>query len=219
MDNAQDANCPAEAAHNRISEHSELDALDDLLVERSYRIMCAWISDRSIFRRLQQIGPFRLPCLALCNDPDVVGEIAGLTVAVALKKFRNNIGGRHGWDPSQGSTLSTFFIGQCLLCFPNEYRRWLRENRSLQFRDASPDEIENSLSAYNNDPEFIVMKRLAIHGILSTVDERTRLALIAYAIGYPQRDIATILKITPKAVETLIYRARSRIRHEFHMSQ
>ncbi|WP_411143069.1 RNA polymerase sigma factor [Streptomyces sp. x-80] len=219
MGNAQDVNRPAETAHNSIFEHYELDTLDDLLVERSYRIMCAWISDGSIFRKLHQIGPFRLPFLALRNDPDTVSEIAGLTVAVAVKKFRNNIGSRHGWDPSQGSTLSTFFIGQCLLCFPNEYRRWLRENQSLQFRDVSLAEIEHLLGTYSNDPEFIVMTRLAIHDILSTVDERTRLALIAYAIGYPQRDIATILKITPKAVEMLIYRARSQMRQNFHMPQ
>jgi hypothetical protein len=43
------------------------------------------------------------------------------------------------WDHRRGATLRTYFIGQCLIRFPNIYRRWLageNRNRNLVTDDA-----------------------------------------------------------------------------------
>lgn len=60
-------------------------------------------------------------------DPENADELANETVAVALNKFRDTNLRRHRWDSTRGATIKTYFIGQCLIRFPNIYRSWLAE--------------------------------------------------------------------------------------------
>jgi uncharacterized protein YggL (DUF469 family) len=54
-------------------------------------------------------------------------ELAGETVAVALKYFLEKVLKPGRWYYGGGAALRTFFVGACLLQFPNVYNRWAGE--------------------------------------------------------------------------------------------
>ncbi len=51
--------------------------------------------------------------------------MAGEVVTVALAPFRDEVLLPGLWDPAKGASLTTYFVGQCILRFPNVYRSWL----------------------------------------------------------------------------------------------
>jgi DNA-directed RNA polymerase specialized sigma24 family protein len=145
----------------------------------------------------------------LRQDPDAASELAGLTVAVALPAFRTQLEDGTGWQPEQGASLTSFFIGQCLLRFPNEYRRWLREYRTGNCPLPLPETVD--LTDPGPGPGQLTTRHLEAHQILTHAPARTRTVLAQIALGYPHRDIAEHLGTTPKAVEMLLRRYRQRL--------
>lgn len=184
--------------------------LNEDLACYGHRVLSAWIANGVIFARVRSITPISLTgAPELLHDPDAASELAGLTVAVALPAFRARLEEGTGWRPEQGAALASFFIGQCLLRFPNEYRRWLREYRagscSLPLSEARelPDPCPG--------PGQLATWRLEACEVLTQAPARTRTVLAQVALGYPHRDIAEQLHTTPKAVEMILRRHRRRL--------
>ncbi|MFC5724189.1 hypothetical protein ACFP1Z_28925 [Streptomyces gamaensis] len=202
----------AESAYLKQSSDEEWGTIENRLAEYAYSVLAVWVTNGTIFRKLRLERSINLSPIPIRTEPDAATELAGLTVAAALNNFRNLRGGPKEWNPLRGSSASTFFIGQCLLQFPNEYRRWLKENRLLGSSVAPTNEILEHQSRRESDPAKTVATRLIASELLSVVNTRSRFALAAHAMGYTYQEIAIHLNATPKAVEMLLYKARYRIR-------
>ncbi|GAA4020576.1 hypothetical protein GCM10022247_50810 [Allokutzneria multivorans] len=174
-------------------------------------VLSAWIASGAVLRQVRAVTGIGLPWSPVLREPDVADELAGLTVAVALNHFHRTVIGSQGWDATRGARMETLFVSHCLLCFPNEYRRWRREHRAgvptasvrLDEIDEPPDPVET---------ELVVLDRMRVAAILrETEDPRTRTAIELRLDGYSHADIAEHLGITAKAVEMLFYRLRARL--------
>jgi hypothetical protein len=87
----------------------------------------AWLRQGAIIGKCRERGAgLPEPPLGALSRPDVAGELAAETVAKALNTFRNTVLIPGRWNPARGASLKTFFIGQCLIRFPNIYRAWLK---------------------------------------------------------------------------------------------
>lgn len=200
-----------------LSPLGEWNSVRDSLAEYGYPIIKAWISNGTIFSRVKNASHVGLCGAAeLTDEPEAASELAGMTVSVSLIHFRRKLEDGTGWKPQKGASLRSFFIGQCLLCFPNEYRRWLRECRTGRSRGESSQPLDD-LDIVDNRPEppQVASVRLEVAEILHHAPERVRLALIYTAAGYSQREIAEIIKTTPKGVEMLLRRYRVRYRRGY----
>ncbi|WP_280466110.1 RNA polymerase sigma factor [Nocardia brasiliensis] len=180
------------------------------LAEYAYRVLRGWIVTGAIFGHVRKATGIQLPWQAELREPDTAEELAGVTIAAALKRFRVVLDD-HQWDPSRGTCIETYFIGQCLFRFPNEYRRWLREQHRGSPENRVPiNEIENLRDpSIRSDPEavtLLVMQASAVLAALTT--SRHQSTVILHALGYSHQDIACHLGVTPKAIEMTLYRIR-----------
>lgn len=187
--------------------------LEEQLAEYAMKVIYHWIKNGTIFHRVQQISRYKVGgSRETLRESDTALELAGCIVAVALKSFRKNLeAGTLSWRPDGGASLPTYFVGQCLLCFPNEYRRFMREFQSAN---------ESSLSSISDDafgadkgvtPDKAATNYLEARRILSGLPKRTQRMLVYASVGYSQKEIATYLGTTSKAVEMVLRRYRNSI--------
>lgn len=187
----------------------EWDRLSDDLARYGHSVLRAWIADGTVFSRIDGLLHIRLaPSSDLRDDPDAATELAGLTVAVAIVAFRCQLEHGSTWDPRRGASLRTYFIGQCLMRFPNEYRRWLREYRAGAC--LAPALHTSDLPDPHPGPDQAAVLHLEALRVLAEAPARTRTALAHAAVGYSQREVAIRLDTTPKSVEMILRRHRKR---------
>lgn len=183
-------------------------------------VLGSWMYTRTIFARLRARGVGVPPLPDTGWDYDTRAEIAGLTVAIALRKFRETVLIPNTWDPNRGATLRTFFIGQCLIRFPNVYREWLTESHRWQQLHDQPDEDTWPHTMASSNVEREVVGDAGLEELLDEApDQRTRHLLLRLAEGSSQREIADELDCTVKAVERLLYRHRKRHEREERREQ
>jgi hypothetical protein len=108
---------------------SPWDEVARALVEYGRTVMFAWIATGVVFSKCHDkgivIGRFASPWRPIRGlDAE---ELTEDTVAAAIIAFRDGVLGRGRWDPARGASLATFFVGNCLLQFPNIYRAWRRQ--------------------------------------------------------------------------------------------
>ncbi len=146
----------------------------------------------------------------LHRDSEVRVELADMTVAVALPRFREHALIGAGWQYDGGASLTTYFLGCCLYVFPNEFRRrrvqqerWRRQNG----RDPATTVQD---ADHVSDPAVIATGNLQVLGHLRDVDSRTR-AIVALTIdSYSQEEIVELLgERSVRAVEGVLYRWRT----------
>ena len=132
------------------------------------------------------------------------------TVAAALEKLISEIEAGRGWDPSNGGSLGDYFLDLCTGCFPNCLRAWRRKHRQDVHDD--PTDMELVASA-TQDPERTAIARIELTQLLRTsgMPVKQLQALIGLAFGLSYIDIAEQLRMSPQAIEGLIYRARRRL--------
>jgi hypothetical protein len=97
------------------------------LAKYGFAVIKAWIMKGVIFVRCREkgLGGLAEPPLGVLTERDVADELASETVAKALRHFRDDVLMTARWDAARGASIKTFFIGQCLIRFPNIYRSWL----------------------------------------------------------------------------------------------
>lgn len=202
--------CHAEQHNKPLSDWR---MLNETLGEYGHSVITSWIQNRSIFSRVKGLTGVTLPCFPELTESGAASELAGVTVTVSLVSFRRMLENGTGWQPCKGASLRTYFIGQCLMCFPNEYRRWTRENRAGRISvDYSQSVEQVEIADHTLEPCRIVLARAAVTQLLDQVPERVQLALICTAAGYSQREISAMIKTTPKGVEMLLHRFRAQCR-------
>ena len=184
-------------------------------------VQMAWMRTGEIVRQCKARGrPVRadsVPAEHWSRDDRL--EIASETTARALKFFVGEVLKPHRWDCMRGATLKTFFIGSCLLQFPNVFDRWMGEqDRWARTHDPDADiaDIEDA-DALRRDVRWsdptgeTAMRRQAVREALSDIaDPRTREAARLYALGCSFAEAGAQVGLSAAAVEGRLYRLRRR---------
>lgn len=167
------------------------------LVEYGWQVMKAWIATGRIFEQCRRKGRGVLQANGP-RDDDEVKELAGIVVAVALNAFRDKVLVPGKWDSSRGASLKTFFVGQCVLQFPNEYRRWkpavepvpldVHAEHVIQAR-ASASTVAELRAAWSAAPPNDVGKMR-----------------VMIEMGFSQAEVAELIGVTKRSVDSKLYR-------------
>lgn len=181
------------------------------LIKYGYAVLISWMRSGLIWRRLadRNIGGLPEPPAWEWHN-EAWNEIAGMTMVVAVEKFRDTVLIPGRWDPRRGASLKTYFIGQCLFRFPNVYRSW--RTSVLAHRAEIPDELQPWRLATPTaaGPEQELISRDEINRELGELDDRTRMVLLLLDQGYDQTEVAEQLGTTRKGVEMIVRRHRAR---------
>lgn len=182
-------------------------SLIDRLARYGLRVCEGWLSSGLIFRESARRGrPVGHSPRDWCADDRT--ELALETVGVALREFHDSALVRGEWRPEAGASLKTYFIGRCILVFPNVFRRWAREHRGWERIELGGDEVQ-ALSYGGRLVEDLVTDRIELRHRLAALDRRTAAAIALTADGYSQAEIGEVLQVTARAVEALLYRHRT----------
>lgn len=189
--------------------------LAEALAEYGFGVMRAWIASGQIFRELARGRDFAKasPPLAAWLTKDEAESIAGEVVTLALRAFKDDVLAKGVWDARRGASLSTFFVGQCKLQFPNVYRRWHDgERRARSWRRLDPDGIYLHGQA-PTAPGGALREQESASAILEQMQPRTaRVMHLKFVEGLSYDEIAAVLDDIKdaKAAENLVSRERKK---------
>jgi DNA-directed RNA polymerase specialized sigma24 family protein len=190
----------------------ESEKLYRALMEYGTAVIGAWLQSGGILAKCREKG-VRVPdgeiADELLSSSTEREDITTDTIARAVVGFRDNVLKPHKWSSARGATLKTFFIGQALMRFANEYRDWLRARR----KRPQTEPLEGALAhAVMPSPEAALLRREELHAELMGVrDRRVRQIVVLHALGYRHKEIAELLDLgSDKVVETQLYRLRKR---------
>lgn len=112
------------------------------------------------------------------------------------------------WSAEHGQPLSEYFVNACVLAFPNVYRRW--QTRMNSWRDV---DLLDSFAALEQvvaegTPEDAVVEQQAANAAFAALSEDNRRLLLLHDEGYSHAEIAELTRLTPRAVEGRLRRAR-----------
>jgi hypothetical protein len=117
--------------------------------------------------------------------------------------------------------LRTYFIGQCLFCFPNVYRRWLGETRPPPWPLVQIDDVTETDYRYRQrgggDPAASAETRLELEGTARRLREdfgEDSANLILFVVnkrdeGWTYAEIDELLLAKPRTAERLMGRLRT----------
>ncbi|MCG8922942.1 sigma factor-like helix-turn-helix DNA-binding protein [Lentzea sp. DG1S-22] len=144
--------------------------------------------------------------------PQEAEELASDAVYEGFVYFRDRgVLGRE-WTVEQGLPLREYFVNACVLAFPNVYRRW--QTRVNGWQDVR---LVDTLASLENvvtegNPEDAVVEQHAVNAVFAALSEDSRRLLFLHDQGYSHAEIAELLRLTPRAVEGRIRRARLAVR-------
>ena len=147
----------------------------------------------------------------LQRDSEVREELANMTVAVALPRFREHalIGG--GWRYEGGAGLATYFMGSCLYAFPNEFRKRRVQQEKWRRQNGRDPAVTMREADHASDPAVLATDNIHVLDQLRDIDERTQ-AIVALTIDdFSQEEIVELLAAerSVRAVEGVLYRWRT----------
>ncbi len=178
-------------------------------------VMRAWMHSGYVFKFAASRGFALHPSAAeleeLHREPDARDELANMTVAVALPRFREQALIRGGWTYEGGASLPTYFMGACLYVFPNEFRRRRVQNEKWRRQDQREQALMVPEAGPSSDPAVQVTGNIHVAERIAAADERAR-AIVALTVdGYSQEEIAELAGMrSVRAVEGVLYRWRTR---------
>ena len=188
------------------------------LAAYGYPIILSWLRRGMIWKHCADRGR---PLSPTDNERETIEdnfderfELALETVAEALKFFVERVLKPGRWSPEGGSAITTYFIGSCLLVYPNVFRRWRRARRNwyegmtAAARDCPEGRTLGDLPT--SDPAEAVVARLAVVAELRRMPEGARRAAALVMEGKSFAETAEILGITDRAVEGRLYRYRQK---------
>jgi hypothetical protein len=178
-------------------------------------VLRAWMYSGYVFKLTASRGfalhPTDTELEELQRDSDARDELANMTVAVALPRFRERALIGSGWRYDGGATLPTYFMGACLYVFPNEFRKRRVQNEKWRRQDKHDPALTVPRADHAADPAVQATGNIHVVGRLQDADPRAR-AVVALTIdGYSQEEIAELLgEQSVRAVEGVLYRWRTR---------
>lgn len=186
-------------------------AFTHALAAYAYPVMCAWIAKGTIFRHCAEKGIGQLPRESAIDDADVQ-EIAGETVAEAIRHFRERVLIPGKWDVTRGASLKTFFVGQCILRFANVYRRWHRELHDPLVAQIDRDSLAVDLGLLRTQDAAPDTSAHFSRTIERLQPRDPRVILGMTAVGYDQQEIAVRLGTTVRGIQSRLFRLREKSR-------
>jgi DNA-directed RNA polymerase specialized sigma24 family protein len=177
------------------------------LAQYGVAVLFKWILSGRIFLECERKGFGALTRRKHHDRDDALG-IAGETVARAFLFFRDRVLIQGVWKPELGASLRTYFVGACILHFPNEYQRALGGER-LADRYVLGDEadLDEWEASHFSRPDARAELISDFHAIR---DPKTREIVLLKADGYAELEIAGMLGTSRKAIETRLYRLHKR---------
>jgi DNA-directed RNA polymerase specialized sigma24 family protein len=183
------------------------------LAKYGYAVIASWIGRKMIFERCHSKGFGGLPHIDRPFTGDETAELTNETVAKALAHFRRDVLMTGKWDHRRGATLRTFFIGQCLMRFPNIYRRWWAGENRNRYLVTQDDDLIDSFAGSSKGPEPRVIAGVAADDALSTVkNPKVREAMRLRGADWTHAQIAELFEVTEKTVERMLANERERLR-------
>ncbi|SFR03623.1 DNA-directed RNA polymerase specialized sigma subunit, sigma24 family [Lentzea waywayandensis] len=199
------------------------DVLAADLVAYAFPTMKSWLRHGTIFARCSEIGRAvphsdrdRERVATSLDDRD---ELAYETIAEALALFVQLGKAARGWSPEGGAALTTYFVGTCVGCFPNVWRRWRNEQQRHHVHDhvESAGEFDGAARRaldprVSEDPADIVVSRDLVRTTLDGMQGDLRgIAEQLVLHGSTLAEIADQRGTTPGAVEQRLRRHRNEI--------
>ncbi|MCL6737419.1 RNA polymerase sigma factor [Streptomyces neyagawaensis] len=178
-------------------------------------VLTAWIRSGKIARLCRERGrPTSIEELRTMQwGTDELSELAIETVAHGIRYFYAEVLHPGRWKPERKATLKTFFVGSCVLQFPNAYRRWLRD--SYQWRQMVDSAgLLDDLHLHGGEDDQTappVISRLYVDHLLERVtDPQTRAAAHLVSWGYTYAEAGEQVGLSERAVEGRFRRIRAK---------
>jgi len=191
------------------------------LAQYGLPVIGAWVRYGLIFKHCESKGLGALEHADLAEEDkrqlalDTVGE----TVGKAVDGFRTNVLAKGVWRSGKGATLKTFFIGQCILQFPNIYRKWRTDFVTARRVRRAVKKMDLEFLPRTTPVDVTAFLRIEIQKLRTQgPTDATLRALANKGWGLSNAEIGEILGMTPGAVQARLYRARQKAkkkaRHE-----
>ncbi|MFE7587757.1 hypothetical protein ACFY4B_18115 [Kitasatospora sp. NPDC001261] len=200
-------------------EGPQYDRFVDELVRYGIAVLKAWMHSGYIFKLVAARGfglnPNELELEELHLNNDLREELATMTVALALPRFRRQAFVEGGWSFEGGASITTYFMGACAYDFPNEFRRWRasgeQQSRALKRLKAVHEDSVRTLSV-----EDEALGNLRVMLAIEEIDDpRLRAAVAMTVDGYSQQEICEVLGAeSVRAIEGLLYRWRTKAKQQ-----
>jgi DNA-directed RNA polymerase specialized sigma24 family protein len=195
------------------------DRFEERLARYGISVLRAWMLSGFIFHLVAERGlglrPHEPELEELASNNDLREELATMTVACALVRFRRRALVEGGWTFEGGASIATYFMGACVYEFPNEFRKYRaseqRHRRALQRQQELYESPVSPLSAADE-----VLGRQRVRDALKEVGDPRTQAVLALALdGYTHEEIQELLEETSiRAIEGLLYRWRMKAKRD-----
>ena len=178
-------------------------------------VLRGWMYSGYVFKLIAARGFAVHPTAAeleeLHRDSEVRDDLANMTVALALPRFRERalVGG--GWRFEGGAGLPTYFMGSCLYVFPNEFRKRRVQLEKFRRQDGRDPALTTPGTDPVSDPAVIATGNKRVLDHLNDIDRERTQSIVALRIdGYSQEEIVELLaERSVRAVEGVLYRWRT----------
>ena len=190
------------------------DRLVEVLVEFAFPALTTWIVSGEIRHYVARNARVLLEAPPSPITQEDAEDLALDTIVDALGRFRDRVLRANRWDPSRGTTLTTWWIGYCLLRLPDVYRRWRTAQRRWSFSLRAAEQLKSvGLEEASDDPaDQLIMHEELARALASVHSELTQRILQLKAQGYRHREISEKLGCSVKAIESRLARHWSRVR-------
>ncbi|MGJ5831975.1 sigma-70 family RNA polymerase sigma factor [Streptomyces ossamyceticus] len=188
------------------------DEFENNLARYAVSVLRAWMSSGYIFTMTARHGfglalhEYDLERLA--TDSDLRDQLATMTVAVSLPRFREKALVKGDWTLEGGSSITTYFLGACLHHFSNEFRSYRTSEEHHRRALLQPHYLSETLPGV----EAEVVGRDLLRDMLDDVapGKARERAIVALTLdGYTQQEICHILNETSiRAIEGVMHRWR-----------
>lgn len=188
----------------------DFERFEERLVRYGYQVIGAWVRSGLIFTRCAEKRVRGVPDNWEWQwTEEDLEEIVQDTVACGLDRFERRALRGGEWRPDGGASLTTYFIGSCLIAFANVYRTRCR----TQKRRATEDAAAIRAQAADDMPDIAetVVARQTVSACVAAIPEpRLRLVVGLAFEGFTHSEIAAALAdgTSARAVEGMLHRFR-----------
>ena len=167
------------------------------------------IESGAIFARCRRRGLHLHQQVVLLADAE---ELAMDVVVDGFELFTQRGIVAKQWSVATGLTLRRYFENACVLSFPNVYRKWQRSRR--EWKDVQLLDAWSGVERYmtRRSPEDTVVAESAVNSLFEHLGEDASVVLFMADQNFSHAEIAEILRLTPRAVEGRLRRARQAAR-------
>ncbi len=150
-------------------------------------VMRGWLSTGHIFkliaRQRRPLNPTARELESLAFESDMRDDLAVGTTAVTLPWFRKHALIEGGWNYEGGASIPTYFMGACVLQFPNELKRHRSARRDWTRADLA--HVQYDLErGHADDPGPLVVSGLQVLDDINRLGRRQQHLVLAMLDGY-----------------------------------